>query len=154
MKNSFLVSLFTAIALPLFGCGGGGGGGGDTGDNVTPPIGSIAGVWQIDETSKDSNDASCKNLDRFNLTVEQNGNAITVIPSSGDRLNGTLSGNTLTWNGSYSESPGSTTSSVSVQIGSTCNTLSGRAEWTYSETGYSCSGTTIFTGTRTLAAGC
>lgn len=154
------------IPLALFGLvsivgTGGGGGGGDSGTTPpAPPIGDVAGVWTITETSKTSNNALCQPpsspLEVFNLTVAQNGNSLTVTDAQANVFNGTISGNTVSWTGSYPDGSGtSTISSLSATIDASCNTLSnGTANWSYTEPGFSCSGTTTFIGTRSPASGC
>jgi hypothetical protein len=81
----------------------------------------------------------------------------------GDIFTGTLDGFDLSWSGSYLEdapdgTPGiATIDSLTATIDASCNSLTGSSSWTWSATdgsGYVCSGTTTFTGTRTPASGC
>ncbi|MDH5766168.1 MAG: hypothetical protein OEZ38_09145 [Gammaproteobacteria bacterium] len=111
------------------------------------PIGDISGTWAIYEAYTSAS-AGCSGYDSYTLTTAQSGNSVTVTDNSGNVFNGTLSGNKLTWSGSYPDYPGTTSSNVTVTIGASCTTLTATATWSYSETGFSCSGTSTSTGTR------
>jgi len=86
----------------------------------------------------------------------QHGNSATITDSNGNVFkNAVLSGNKLTWSGSYPEAPGTTTTNATATIGSNCTSLTATATWSYSETGFSCNGTSTVTGTRTSGgSGC
>jgi hypothetical protein len=147
-----------ALAISLVSCGGGGGGDGGSAPPAAP-IGNIAGTWTITETAKTANNTLCQPpaspLEVFNLTVAQNGNSVTVTDAQNNVFTGTISGNALSWTGSYPDGAGTTTlNPMSSTIDASCNSLSGTATWTYAEIGFSCSGTTTFTGTRSPASGC
>lgn len=147
----------------LSACGGGGGGNPPPDDPPDTPIGEVDGTWMIDETDKPSNCAVPSPIESFNLTVTQNGNDITVTDEDGNVHSGSISGNNLQWNGSYpDEAPDGTPGRTNLQpmtatIAADCNSLSGRADWTWTATdgsGYVCSGHTDFVGTRSPASGC
>lgn len=129
-------------AIGLTGC--------SSSDSAAPPaapIGDISGTWDISE-SYTSATAGCSGYNSYTLTTVQSGNSVTVTDNSGNVFNGTLSGDKLTWSGSYPDYPGTTSSNVTVTIGTSCTTLTATATWSYSETGFSCSGTSTSTGTR------
>ena len=158
--KSYLFIFIIALGFLTVSCGGGGGGSTTPTDTTTN---SIEGVWAITETSKDGNCAVPAPKETFDLTVTQNGNSITIVDEDSNSFTGTLSGQNLSWSGSYSDAapdgtPGTTTlNSMSAIIDASCNSLSGSANWTWTATdgsGYSCSGTTTFTGSRTPASGC
>ncbi len=160
-----LIKYFGLLLLSLSilsACGGGGGGGGAPTPTDTP-IGEVDGVWMIDETIKPSNCAVPAPEESFNLTVTQNGNDVTVTDEDGNVFSGSITGNTLRWSGSYAdEAPDGTPGRTNLQpmtatIAADCNSLSGRADWTWTATdgsGYVCSGYTDFEGTRSGAPGC
>ncbi len=155
------------VAMSLAGCGGGGGGGG----SLTPPIGSVSGVWQITETAKTSNNPSCaaptSPLQTYIALLTQNGNSInaqvgidTTSPfdasqgSDGTLFTGSLSGSTLSVSGTNPDGAGTTTTNVTGTVAAGCGSLSGTQTFAYSETGFSCSGNITFNATRTLGSGC
>ena len=95
--------------------------------------------------------------------MTQNGNNVTVTDEDGNVFSGSINGNTLRWSGSYSDpapdgTPGRTNlNPMTATIAADCNSLSGRADWTWTATdgsGYVCSGYTDFVGTRSPASGC
>ncbi|GMR21139.1 MAG: hypothetical protein BMS9Abin36_1738 [Gammaproteobacteria bacterium] len=159
--NSFqkIASFITIslLAVLLVGCpggGGGGGGGGDGGGGLQTPIGDLTGTWNISETAS-SSDPSCSGSASYSLTITQSGNTITATDARGGSFTGTISANQLSWSGSFPDGPGTTTvSSMTATVAASCNSISGNATWSYSETGFSCTGTTTFTGTRSPASGC
>jgi len=116
----------------------------------SPAIGNINGTWQISETAT-SQDVGCTEVLAYNLIVAQNGNSATVTDADGNVFsNGVLSGNQLTWSGSYPDDIGTTTTNVTATIGANCSTLTATATWSYSDNSpFSCSGTSTATGTRT-----
>lgn len=160
-----IISIFLILAsLFITACGGSGGGDTPVGD--TPLNGttlSVEGVWTITETGKPGSNCELNELETFDLAVTQNGNSIAIVDGDGNKFTATLSGNNLSWNGSYSDAapdgtPGTTNLTLmSANIDASCNNLSGTANWTWTATdgsNYSCSGTTTFTGSRTPASGC
>lgn len=159
----------TAILVAAFaaGCGGGGGDGG-SGAAPAPAaaIGNIAGVWAITETEITASAPECappgNPLANYPLTVTQTGNDVTVTdasnPSTPTTYSGTLSGDKLTWSGSFPERGGVTTwNTVSTTVAADCNSVSGNATWTYVQDApavFSCTGSTTFTGTANTPDGC
>jgi hypothetical protein len=142
--------LFLTSLLILSACGGGGGGGAP----LETPIGDVSGNWRINDTSTSTNSA-CNEVTQSTLTFSQSGNTGTVTDQFGNVFTGTISGNTISWSGSYPDAPGTTTiNSLSGTIAPSCNSLNGTSTWSYVETGFSCSGTSVFTGTRINPIGC
>lgn len=161
LKRTSHLILIALISVMLFACGGGGGGGGVNGGSV--PTKDISGIWAINETSASSNCVLAPELDAYKLKAEQNGNDLTIIDNSGNSYSGNISGSNVNWSGDYSdEAPDGTSgrtrlNPMSATIDASCDNLSGSASWTWTATdgsGYSCSGTTKFTGERTPAKGC
>ena len=150
--QKFGTTLFLSSLLVLSACGGGGGGGGGT---PATPIGDISGLWNV-ETVVDRSDcgggAAERDPDEI-VTVTQSGSAITVTDSDGPNT-GTLSGNRLSWSGSYPEDGGTTSVSFSLTVAPSCNSLSGTAPWSWSDGTFTCSGTTQVTATRLDPIGC
>ena len=110
----------------------------------------LAGSWRINEQVS-SSDPDCAGPGTYTLSVTQNGTAITVTDSRGARYQGTINGSTLTADTvpfSYAEGIGTTTvTSVVIAIQSN-SSITGSSTWHYSESSFSCSGTTSFTGTK------
>ena len=145
--REYIIKSTTAIILSsvigLAGC--------SSSDSSAPPatpIGDISGVWAISETTT-SQTVGCSGFDSYDLTFAQNINAVTITDEDSSVFNGTLSGNTLTWSGSFPEPPGTVSTNVTLTIDASCSALSGSFTFTYSETGFSCSGTATITGNRT-----
>lgn len=159
LHRSFAYIILSFIYLLFMGCSSGG----DSTPAATTDI-NIAGVWTIQETDKDAPSCNEVDLDRFDLTVTQNGSSVTITDVDGNSFPGTLNDHTLSWSGSFpQDSPftltaGITTiSSMTATIDASCNSLTGNASWTWTSTegpAFTCSGTTTFTGTRDPAIGC
>lgn len=116
---------------------------------LLPPIGDISGTWHITETASSST-PTCNNYLAYDLGVTQNTNAVTVTDDQGNVFNGTLSGDTLTWTGSYPEGSGTTTiTSMTATISSDCQNLTSKSTWSYVEPGFSCTGTSTASGYKT-----
>lgn len=164
MKKIIYSTLAVFIFLVITSCDSGGGGGdggsgsgsGDGGSGSSlpaAPIGDISGTWKVSEVST-SPTAGCSNIYNYNITVSQNGNKATVTDAGGNVFRGTLSGNKLTWSGSYPEAPGTTTANVTATIGANCSSFKATSTWSYSETGFSCNGTSEVSGLRVNSTGC
>ncbi|MEL7312862.1 MAG: fibronectin type III domain-containing protein [Pseudomonadota bacterium] len=132
------------ILVTLSACGGGGGGA--SSDDPQPiPIPAVAGEWQINESLTDD----CGDRDAntsYIATVTQTG-AQVVVTYGGVSRSGTMSGNELTWSGSYPEDGGTTTVS-SLILTFSGDTASGSATWSWTDGNLSCSGTSSITATR------
>ena len=164
-RSNFIGWFFAVVvSLLLTACGGGGGGGGGGNDNPpAPPIGDVSGKWYVTENNKNHNCLLNPGLKDYILTVEQNGNTLTVVANTGERFTGTLDGAKLNWSGSYAEdapdgTEGRTTlERMSATVDASCDKLTGSSNWRWTSTegdGYSCSGTTSFSGSRSPARGC
>ena len=151
--------LVTVLAL-LSACGGGGGGTDNsnigskkTGSN--PPIGDMSGTWQVAGTDISST-AACNGVG-FNVTatIIQSGNDLNVTGLRASTLSGTISGNQISFLGSYAEDGGTTTISKSIlTITTDCNQFTGNDSWSWTDGSFSCSGTSTYTGTRLTGSGC
>lgn len=146
--NIWTGTLTLFFALLLTACGGGGGA-------TTAPIGDISGAWAMTLIT----DASACPVDTSKTetpTVEitQSGSSATVIIPGEGTYTGSVSGNILTWSGSYPDDGGTVQTTVSLTIDASCNTMSGLANWTWSGNGTSCQGTTQASGTRNDPVGC
>lgn len=157
-----LVLGMTLVLVPLLtACSGGGDGGG--GNSLEDPIGDISGTWSIAETVETAT-ADCSGevgtSTNYPVSISQSSNDLTVsayIPDLGTYkdFKGTLDGNKIEWTGTYPEDGGTTTiESMDITVDSTCNTLHGSANWSWSDGTYSCTGTTSVFGTRDVSAGC
>jgi len=74
--------------------------------------------------------------------------------SDGSLLTGTISGNALSITGTNPDGVGTTTQTVTGTVAASCNSFTGSSAFSYSETGFSCTGITQFTAARTLGSGC
>ena len=145
---------FMAVLLAAFvaGCGGGSDGGGAP--PKAAPIGLVDGAWAITEVVTTADNPVCESppgnngLDSYNLTVTQTGNDLTVARGADPAVQGSISGDQMTWSGaSYSELGGTTTvNSASATVAAGCDSIAGSFNWSHVQATLSCSGTTTFTG--------
>ncbi len=141
------------IFLALAGCGGGGGGGGDAGGSSTTPVSTscvnAAGDWSTQETVNGTDCGTGVFDEYFNYTVSQNSCAITVVDDVGNPFIGNISGDGISWTGSFPKDGGTITiTDMSLTIAPNGGSLSGPASWTWSDGTRSCSGVTNIAGTR------
>ena len=119
---------------------------------LVAPIGDISGGWSIFETAISSN-SECNGTSAYDVTVTQNVNSITATGTAGGSVSGTLSGSALSLSGTRPEDPGIVTySSITATIPADCSSFTANTTWSYSETGFSCSGTSTMEATRTSGA--
>lgn len=137
------------IMLATLSCGGGG-------DNVVTPTVSLSGTWSITETVTSGSGVCADDVGdmrTYTLTVVQSGNNLTATLSGtgtsldGTVFTGTVSGDQVNWSGSFPEEGGTTTVS-DTSITATDTTLSGSADWQWSDGMDSCTGTTSVTGVK------
>jgi len=151
--------LYPVLMLAMFfsACSGGSGDNGAGGNNAESiaPIGDMSGTWQVAGTDTSST-AACNGV-AFNITatIVQSGSNLNVTGFRTSSLSGTISGNQMSFAGSYPEDGGTTTISQSIlSITSDCNQFSGSDSWSWTDGSFSCSGTSIYTGTRLTGSGC
>jgi hypothetical protein len=138
-QSRWLGILPILILLVVAGCGGNGGNGSNG------PSGSVAGAWTISETVG-PNTCGDAGTSSYTITITQNGNSVTVATPAGT-FSGSVSGNTVSWTGSYPEDNGITTiTSLTATVSGT--NLSGSAQWTWTDGNLSCGGSSTFTGTK------
>jgi hypothetical protein len=151
--GSFFKPLMWFMALLLAAFVAGCGGDDEVAAGPTPPpapIGLVGGNWTITETATTASDPLCtpdgnNELNTYGLVVVQSGNSLTLTKGTDPDFTGTISGDQASWTGSYAEESGTTTiTSLSATVGATCNTASGTSNWSYSEPGFSCTGSTTF----------
>lgn len=81
--------------------------------------------------------------------IDQQGNQLNVKDADGYEYTGTLNGQALTWQGSYTEDEGTTNLSVSATISDDWITMEGNSQFTFTPfIGFPCSGGSTFTGER------
>lgn len=149
--SSTLTAVIAVAFLLISGCGGGGGGGGAPAE----PVGDVSGDWLVESVVNRSacgGDSAERDPDEI-LSVTQSGSTITVTEEDSTVNTGTLSGNQLSWSGSYFEDGGNVSVSFSLTVAADCNSLSGTAPWTWTGS-FTCSGTTQVNGTRLDPVGC
>ncbi len=154
LKPLFVTSLLGMLLVLAGGCGGG-----VEDDTQEAPIGDITDTWKIKETS--SPDPCSPFQSEYYLDIYQNGNNLTVKDKDNNTFSGTISGNSVSWTGSYDDTynGGTTTiNSLTATIASDCRSMSGRMSWTWKDdprsSNDSCSGTTEFDGIRGGFNGC
>lgn len=137
-----------AMLVFTYGCGGS--------TSLLPPTVDLTGTWFISEIITSANSVcsdTVGNTDSYTVTVVQNGNELTVVLGddaelpSGTTFTGTISGNQINWSGSYPTAGGTTTVN-NTDITANDSTMSGTANWSWSDGTDSCQGTTSVSGTR------
>ncbi|HHJ35282.1 MAG TPA: hypothetical protein ENJ87_05920 [Gammaproteobacteria bacterium] len=152
MSKFLNLFVFLLALIVLTACGGEG----DAGSAGTiPPIGDMSGSWQI-SSSDSSSTPACDGVSVvLTATIVQSGNDLMLTGLGSNSLNGSISGDQMTWAGSYPEDGGTTTISTSTStITSDCNQFTGNDSWSWSDGTFSCSGTSQFTATRLTGSGC
>lgn len=128
--------------------GGGDPGVGDPGTGV--PSSDLTGSeWSVTETGISENCGDGLGSVNYSITVVYYSGGTTTVSTPVGNQNGTYSGNTISYNGSFPEDGGTTTANTQLSINSSYNELTGTSNWTWSDGGgYQCSGTTSVSATR------
>lgn len=154
MKKSFirftllLCLLIASMLMGIHGCGGS-----DGGSNDSHTTNSDAnGNWNVTEVADETDCGEGTNTYLHTAIITQSGSSVTLT-LGGNSFVGNVSGNLLTWSGSYSEDGGTTTTSVRVTISSDGLSFTGSATWSWTSGSSSCSGTSQLTGTKNNSGG-
>lgn len=136
--NSLL--LISALVLPLLINACGGGGGSTTCDDV-------AGEWHTVERNYSPNCYGDPHywLENKLYTVTQDGCAITVTDNEQNSYEGTVSGSSISWTGSFQTEGGTVTQSLDLTVSG--NSFMGGANWTWSDGIDTCNGLNELIGT-------
>ncbi|XPS90037.1 uncharacterized protein Dvar_80560 [Desulfosarcina variabilis str. Montpellier] len=109
--------------------------------DVCEPI-DVAGTWQVTDINDETDCGEGINTVEYTIYITQNGEQITVDKDPEGTFTGTLSGNTITWSGSYPEDGGTTTIlSMTVDVSDDGNTFTSQSSWSWTDGIDSCSGT-------------
>lgn len=122
----------------------------DSSAPVLAPIGDISGGWSIFETFTSAT-SECNGTEGYTVDITQNVSSITVA-GAGGVATGTLSASSLSLTGTRTTDLGpgvATYSSITATIPSDCSSFNANTVWTYSEPGFSCSGTGTIGAQRT-----
>lgn len=141
--------ILCASILVLAACGDG-----DSGPQLQPPVADISGKWSITEKSDETKCGGGIVTTKYTVTVTQSDNILIVTTPAG-KFNGTISGNTISWTGSFPEDGGTTTiDSMTLTVSSTGKSISGTSSWTWTNGNgtFTCSGTSQISGTKTAKA--
>jgi hypothetical protein len=148
LSATALKGLFTVVLGLQLGCGAGKGSGGRP-----QPKYDVSGTWSVQEgvaTASGVCSGSVGRTNNYTITIEQDAAALTVTVSAlpGTTFHGTISGDRVTWSGSFREDEGTTTfTDMDLRVDST-TTYSGTVSWRWSGGGESCTGTTEVSGSR------
>jgi hypothetical protein len=113
-------------------------------DSNQLPSADLNGFWIIDESVSDNcNGQSESHKQTSYMAVEQQNNQliITLYPSE-QIFEGTISGDVVTWEGSFPSGSGNVNSSFSGTVSSDGLEVTGSANWIYTKSSFNCSGTT------------
>lgn len=165
--------LWILAAMSLASCGGGGGGGTSSAAGPSAPAGAfVAGLWSITETSKTASDTACQLLSSSLAYISQSGGNLTLMfaispidataGADGGVFTGTIASGAVSLAGSHPDNPFAndgtiTLNPVSATVAESCNSLTGSASFSRTQTmpsALSCTGTIEFSGTRTVGSGC
>lgn len=85
-------------------------------------------------------------------SITQSGNQLMVTDADGYSYTGTISGQDVSWQGSYADDPGITTLTLNAKVSDDWLTMQGTSSFVYhvASLGFSCSGSGDFTGVRTV----
>lgn len=119
----------------------------DDSGTLAPPAFDLTDSWSISETVDATGCGEGTLVDDWTLTATQSGNSLTAVTPVGT-FTGTVSGSRVRWSGDYPEDGGTTTITVTATIDSSGDALSGTSTWSWTDGTNSCSGTSVFTGTR------
>ncbi len=110
---------------------------------------NIAGKWTWSRT--DNSSCNGVSYESGTFTVTQNGSNISVYDAVANRtLTGTISGNTISFSGSFAEYGGTTNATATLTLSADKNSCSGGASWTWTGPSKICTGTKTYTAfTRT-----
>jgi hypothetical protein len=142
---------FTVLLSACGGGGGGNGGGGGGGCSAGATCDSVGGIWSISGFTSVTSESSPGLCDDSrgswsgSGTISQSGCTLTAV-ILGESFTGAIDGSSVCWTGSYPDTGGTTTETLSAMVSG--NTISGTTTWSWSGAGESCSGTSTFTGTK------
>ncbi len=140
------ISLIAVLLTALFvvSCSGGGGGGGDPVTCV-----DIAGVWTSSEnvTSNSCGGSSSPSVNTY--TITQNACSVSATSANGGSYTGTVNGSTVSLSGSHPQYTGTVTvTPMTLTVSADGNSMSGTADWTLTDTGVNCTGTSSITAAK------
>jgi hypothetical protein len=159
-KETIMHTTTTARALGFAGCilllacGGSSSGGGTSSGSGSGSSGTcddVNGTWtgsaQVDASA--CGEGSYTDTGSLVLTQSTGSCSVAVSYYSYGSMNGTVSGSTLTFSGSYPKFNGTVTlDNVQVSVSSDLTTIAGTVPWSYKGSTKTCSGTTKITGTK------
>jgi hypothetical protein len=142
----FSIIFVIAFGLITFvGCSGGG----DDAVAPQPQPGTcvdVSGTWNTTEVDDATGCGEGFTTHDEEYTITQSGCNITIDGGLFGTASGTVNGSQITYTGSFPDEGGTTTGTVNLTISG--NSLNGSANWTWSDGTSSCSGTTQISGTR------
>jgi len=105
----------------------------------------VMGSWSITEVSDETDCDGGIYTYHYTATITQDDCDITVT-IAGESYSGEVDGDDIEWTGSYSEGGGTTTTTISLTVSG--DSVSGTASWTWTDGFDSCSGTSTITGSK------
>lgn len=149
-KFAIAIALLLSTGI-LTGCGGSSS---DGNTAAAPALVNLSGTWHTDEVvSGNCGGTEYPYTEIHVYTGIQQGDTVTMHDETeGIEFTGTVSGYTLSAHTTVPDGSGTLTIDFTCTCAEDANSFSGSGQWTYQETGYSCSGTTQVTGTRLAEA--
>ncbi len=113
------------------------------------PIGDISGGWSVVEVVTSAT-TECNDTDAYDITITQTVNSISATGTAGGLVTGTISDDALKLSGSRPFDVGTITySSISGTVAANCSSMNLNTTWTYTEPGFSCTGSGTMQANRT-----
>jgi len=169
-RTGSVLSIF--VAMSLASCGGDGDGSANR-PPIAPSNSSVMGLWSLTETSRTSSNTNCQPpADPLSISlafISQSGNNLTMMfaanpiaasGADGGVFTGTITSGAVSLTGSHPVGAGNgmeTLNPVSITVAASCNSLTGSASFSFTQTTPSpltCTGTMQFSGTRAVGSGC
>ena len=156
LKVAGYICLSVILVFSLMTIAGCGGGGDDGGGVPVPPdpttCEDVSGTWNTTEVDDATGCGEGFTTHHEEYTITQSGCNITIDGGLFGIETGTVSGSQITYTGSFPDEGGTTTGTVNLTISG--NSLNGSSTWTWSDGTSSCSGTTTISGTKQQIAAC
>ena len=149
-KKTLIAIVLLTISGLWIGCGGGSSGGSTDNSADEPALVDLSGTWQTNETiSGNCSDTDYPVTEIHVYTGTQLGSTVTMQDEAEDTAyTGTVSGYSLSARTTVPDGSGTLTINFTCTCAENGQSFSGSGQWTYQETGYTCSGSTQLTGTR------
>jgi hypothetical protein len=147
LKSALSFILAFAIAA-VVSCGGSSK---DESGALNPPSADLTGDWTFNKTTNGNcSGETYPQTSTETVNITQTGNNLTIATSTSSAISGTISGLNVNIRGTYFDSEGNTSVSISGTSASDGNSINMTGSWTWksNSSSYTCSGTVNLIGTK------